>query len=196
MEPPPPDGERVLSIVTARLLAMPASAFATSTDAAVPPVLPTDELREALRSVAARSAQAAAVARLARVSRGSNQLAEASALPAPERVARREKHAALRGVCAAPRAAALLRTSRVQDALLAACTRAEAAAAPEAAHWRRVAAAAQRTLADEDDGRLLVTYMMAGEASAHFPRGQPLPEWDDMVQHIRVQRLTEALAGR
>ena len=192
MEPPPPEGERVLSILTARLLEMPASAFATSGDAAIPR-LPTVELRDALRQVAARSAQAAAVARLARVSRGSNQLAAASALPAPTRSARREKLAALSGVCAAPRAGEMLGMESVQEALVATCAQPEGA--DEAAHWREVAAAAHKALVNEPNvGERLLMTMNAG---AYLVPGEPPGEADISSELLqwRAWHLVAALTG-
>ena len=190
MEPPPPDGERVLSILTARLLAMPASAFADSADAAIPPV-PTDELREALSDVAARSAQAAAVARLARSSHASNQLAEASAaLQAPARAARREKLAALSGVCVLPRAAELLDMGSVQEALVAACAPTDGADA--AARWREVAFVAQAAVDDEPDPLLLA--IMAAEDRAGRELGGPPFDVAAAKRQHRAGNLVAALA--
>jgi hypothetical protein len=190
MEPPPPDGERVLSILTARLLAMPASAFAD--DATIPPV-PTDELREALSDVAARSAQAAAVARLARASRDANVHFEASALAAPARTARREKLAALSGICAIPLAVALLHMKTVHEALVAACTRTDAAAADEAAHWREVATAAHEVLAAEPVGVVIFT-LQAG-AVANMTADDAEPTIIGSHRRWRARKLMEALAS-
>jgi hypothetical protein len=191
MEPPPPDGERVLSILTARLLAMPASAFSDSSEA-IPPV-PTDELREALSDVAARSAQAAAVARLARASRDANVHFEASALAAPARTARREKLAALSGICAIPLAVALLHMKTVHEALVAACTRTDAAAADEAAHWREVATAAHEVLAAEPVGVVIFT-LQAG-AVANMTADDAEPTIIGSHRRWRARKLMEALAS-
>jgi len=189
IEPPPPDGERVLRVLTARLLAMPASAFATSGDAAIPPV-PTDELREALSDVAVRYAQAAAVARLACASRASNELAKASTLPAPARAARRVKLLVLSAICAAPRAVELFDQNNVREALVAACARpADAAAADEAKYWREAAAAADHAMApSEETNQALLFALQAPPAEWGADRTRQRLEW-------RAQRLAAVLSG-
>lgn len=142
-EPQCGDIERV---VMTHLLAMPARAFAGEGDNGLPAGVAAAPavVREALREVASHTAQAAAVARLARASRAGNQLAEASALAAPARSVRRAKMTALCDIVVALSEEEMINQSGLHGALVAICANdlmspSYASAADKAEGWRQMA---------------------------------------------------------
>jgi hypothetical protein len=186
------DGERVFYVLLKHLPALPARVFADCGEADV--ALPR-ELRAALRDAAAHAAQAAAVARLACASRAASELAKVS-MPEPARIARRENHAALRGVVHATHDAQILDRADVQAALVAVCApQGSAAPADEAAPWRERAAAALAVLAvevrfrQESRRTLRATLNLAADAP------DPPESFRNVFLQLAVRRFIAELVG-
>ena len=198
MDPPPqPDGELVLHVLTTRLLAMPASAFVGREAVGIPRrvlrPLPR-ELRAALRDVAACSAQAAAVARLARVSRTGNLLSKASSsLNVHARAVSRAKQVALCDIVNEVDDAEILDRRNVLAALLTLCTL-QPAENP-AALWQQLAASVRETMAAEPDA--VGTWTIYVEQMSATPACSLVVGGEDEIWRARrfVELVNEAQAA-
>jgi hypothetical protein len=149
---PGEQGERALHVALKHLAAMPERAFASTADAGTLQIQKHmgEPLRWLHRCLAAGSAQARAVARLATVSRAFRDAAE-GALPAPARAARSKKYVQVVGMLAAAGLAGIHKCETVHRAVsaLSDAPAADHARCAELARASREALRSRRCLANE-----------------------------------------------